>query len=88
MGQVPLLGSAVITALCSKLLLNFPSETDLDPVQVCCLLPLRFRNRTRLLVRRTAVPGRKDGCGDACRTEVHFTGLLLTRGATLSNAQL
>lgn len=41
-----------------------------------------------LLVRRTAVPGRKDECRDARRTEDQFTGLLLTPGMTLSNAQL
>ena len=83
MGWVVLLGSTVITAYCSKLL-NFPSETNLDPVRVTTFW---FRNRTWLLVRM-AVPGRKDGCGDARRTEVHFTGLLPTPGTTFSNAQL
>lgn len=36
-----------------------------------------------LIVRRTAVPRRKDGCGDAGRTEVQLTGLVPTPGSAV-----
>lgn len=55
-------GSTVIMAYCHKLLLNFPSETNTDPIQGCCLLQLWFRNSTWLLAR-TAVPTERMGVG-------------------------
>lgn len=43
MGQVLLLGSTAVMAYSSKLLLNFPSETNLDPVAACYHFGLGIR---------------------------------------------